>query len=111
MWGWTEVKGSAAGANVGSQRQGSGSTWWLKAGKGSRGSQEGARLQNRLLGAEKRPGKCSWKALPEVLEEAWALSRKRLKECSSCGCGHWAVSWVRTAGRASLDDRRAVLLK
>lgn len=37
---------------------------------------------------------------------------RRLKECSSCGCGHWDVPWVRrTAGRASLGDRRAVLLK
>lgn len=62
--------------------------------------------------AEKQPGKCSWKALPEVLEEDWAVCRKRLRECSSCGCGHWAVPWVRrTAGRASLGDRRAVLLK
>lgn len=69
LWGWTEVKGSA-GASAGSQREGSRSTGWLKAGKGSRGSQEGAGLQNCLPGAEKQPGKCSWKALPEVLEEA-----------------------------------------
>lgn len=36
LQGWTEVKGPAAGGSVGSQRQGSGNTWRLGAGKGCR---------------------------------------------------------------------------
>lgn len=100
------MKGSAAGAIVGSQGQGSGNSQWLEAGKG-RGSQPGAGLQNRLLGTGKRPGKNSWKAVPEVLQEeaegVAALAAVVIVLLLMPPSGTGSVSWVSILAARAAD--------
>lgn len=90
----------------------------MRAVKGRAVGAQGGLRQERAAGAPKKEPGCRTvyqalkSSLGNVLGRLSLRFWRRLKECSSCGCGHWAVPWVRrTAGRASLGDRRAVLLK
>lgn len=54
-------------------------TWHSAVGVDRVGAAKGRAVETWWLGTGKLPGKCSWKAVPELLEDTRALSKKRLE--------------------------------
>lgn len=100
-------EGVSSRCQCGQSRAGQGNSQWLEAGNGGRGSQPGAGLQNRLLGTGKRPGKNSWKALPEVLQEeaegVAALAAVVIVLLLMPPSGTGSVTWVSSLAARTAD--------